>query len=1084
MSSEICFNSGHNLIFYLLNNFKGGDMRFFKFLFVLFILSSLIFAEDFKVLRHPAINPMGTEVAFSYQGDIWTVPIEGGRPFRLTVNDAYEGKPIWSPDGKSIAFSGYRYGNADIFTIPAKGGKSTRLTYHSVSDKITDWTHDNKIIFNSNRNFRQLEWDEEIQAVSVKGGTPYRLMDALGFDATQSPNGRFIAYVRGDCRVAREAYKGSANKDLWLYDIVNDKYIQLTTFEGQDYQPVWVNDEEIYFLSARSKVYNIFKLSIDIDGNPIDKPEQITTFDIDGIWHFDISENGKIVFERIMDLYIMDVNTKEISQLKIDGGTDYKFYAEEEKSYTADVENYHISPDGKYAAVEIHGEIFITENDKEKSKTINVSNSAFRDIEPIWLSEKELLFLSDREGNYDIYMVKSIEDKPLLSTLKHEMLRLTNSEESETGLTISPDKQKISYVRGEGQLIVADLKGGKIKNEEKLLEGWSTPGGISWSPDSKWLAYSLEDLNFNADIYIHAADNSQKPANVSMHPRGDYSPIWSQDGSKLAFLSTRNNQDYDVWYVWLTKEDWQKTKSDWDEEEEKTDEKDEKKEDDKKDKEPKIDPIQIDFKDIYKRTVQVTSQPGDEGAVVFSQDGKTLYYTGINPVNEKYDLYSVQWDKSENKSLTSSGTNPRMISLSNDGKSLFMLQKGSLKKFEISSSETESVAFKARMTINYAMENKQILGEIKRTLGNLFYDPDFHGQDWEKLNKHYYERICNASTKHDFRDMVNIMLGQINASHMGLYGKDRADTETNKTGRLGVEITPEGEGVRVERVIPDTPADRSFSKLYKNDLITEVNGHKIDRSVNFYSLFNSTTDEEVLLTVKNKKKGNREVEIRPVSSVKQKLYNEWVENERKLVDKYSNGRLGYLHIQGMNWTSFERFETEFAAAAQGKEGIVIDVRFNGGGWITDYLMAVLNVKQHAYTIPRGATNSLKNHAQFADYYPYATRLPFVPWTKPSVALCNENSYSNAEIFSHAYKTLGIGKLVGKPTFGAVISTGGKGLIDGSYVRLPFRAWYTKATGKNQELNPAVPDYIIENAPDCKVKNQDAQLKKAVEILLN
>ena len=285
------------------------------------------------------------------------------------------------------------------------------------------------------------------------------------------------------------------------------------------------------------------------------------------------------------------------------------------------------------------------------------------------------------------------------------------------------------------------------------------------------------------------------------------------------------------------------------------------------------------------------------------------------------------------------------------------------------------------------------------------------------------------------------------------------------------------------RVIPDTPADKSFSKLYKGDLITEVNGQKVDDSVNFYSLFNNTTGEKVLLTVKNKENGNREVEIRPVSSLRSELYNEWVENERKLVDEYSGGKLGYLHIKGMDWPSFERFETEFAAAAHGKEGIVIDVRYNGGGWTTDYLMAVLNVKQHAYTIPRGATKSLKNHEEFKDNYPYAERLPFFPWTKPSIAMCNENSYSNAEIFSHAYKTLGIGKLVGKPSFGAVISTGGQGLIDGSYVRVPFRAWYTKATGKNQEIIPAVPDVVLENSPNYRVKNQDEQLKKAVELLL-
>ncbi|MBN2281785.1 MAG: PD40 domain-containing protein [Candidatus Marinimicrobia bacterium] len=1066
-------------------------MRLVKFLFVakfLLLFSSSSMADEFKVIRHPDINNSGTEIAFSYQGDIWTVPVSGGRPFRLTVQEAYESRPKWSPDGKFIAFSGTRYGNNDIFVIPAQGGKSRRLTYHSASDDISDWTHNNVILFNSNRNFRQVEWDEEIQAVSSEGGTPFRLMDALGFDAAQSPNGRFIAYVRGDCRVVREAYQGSANKDLWLFDMVNNQYNQLTTFEGQDYLPVWTSDTEIYFLSARSKVYNIYKLNLDKDGNPLDQPEQITNFNEDGIRHFDVSPGGKIVFERTTDIYLMDADTKDIQKVKIDAGSDYRFYTEKIENFTADVNHYHESPDGKNSVLEIHGEIFITENDKEKSKTINISNCAYRDLGPQWLSEKELLFLSDRGGNYEIYLAKSAEDKPLFKTLKHELLKITQTSADESSLSLSPNRKKIAFVQGEGKLIVADIADGKIQNEVTLLEGWSKPEGITWSPDSKWLAYSREDLYFNSEIYIQAADNSTGPVNISMHPRGDHSPEWSRDGSKLAFLSTRNNQNYDVWYIWLKKEDWQKTKTDWEElEEEKPEEEEKNKKEDKADKEEKkekeVEPIQIDFKDIYKRAVQVTSQPGDEGQVVFSEDGKTIFFTGINPVNEKYDLYCIKWDKSDKKALTSSGADPRMMQLSGDGKYIYVLKKGKLEKWDIGKETFESIAFNAKLKINYEKERMQVLGEIKRTLGNRFYDPEFHGQDWEKLNKHYKEMILSASTKHDFRDMVNAMLGQLNASHMGLYGSDQAKTENESTGRLGIEVTPEARGVKVLRVIPDTPADKNFSKLYVGDLITAVNGIQVTDKINFYSLFTNTTGELVLLRVENREKGEREVEIRPVESLRIPLYNEWVEHSRKLVDQYSKGQLGYLHIQGMDWPSFERFETEFAAAAEGKEGIVIDVRFNGGGWTTDYLMAVLNIKQHAYTIPRGAAKSLKNHEQFKDYYPFAERLPFFPWTKPSVALCNENSYSNAEIFSHAYKTLGLGKLVGKPTFGAVISTGGQGLMDGSYVRVPFRAWYTKATGQNQELVPAVPDFILDNAPDCKVRNQDAQLKKAVEVLL-
>jgi len=227
-----------------------------------------------------------------------------------------------------------------------------------------------------------------------------------------------------------------------------------------------------------------------------------------------------------------------------------------------------------------------------------------------------------------------------------------------------------------------------------------------------------------------------------------------------------------------------------------------------------------------------------------------------------------------------------------------------------------------------------------------------------------------------------------------------------------------------------------------------------------------------------------EVVIWPTNSLSDQRYDAWVEERRRLTDKHSNGKLGYLHIRGMNWTSFERFERELMAAGYGKEGIVIDVRYNGGGWTTDYLMAVLNVKQHSYTIPRGATKNVeKNHARFKDAYPFSERLPLSAWTKPSIAMSNENSYSNAEIFSHAYKALGLGKLVGRPTFGAVISTGSYGLVDGTRVRMPFRGWWVKETGDNMEKVPAIPDIEVFNPPAYKARGIDPQLKRAVAELL-
>ena len=286
------------------------------------------------------------------------------------------------------------------------------------------------------------------------------------------------------------------------------------------------------------------------------------------------------------------------------------------------------------------------------------------------------------------------------------------------------------------------------------------------------------------------------------------------------------------------------------------------------------------------------------------------------------------------------------------------------------------------------------------------------------------------------------------------------------------------------RDIVHSPADKVESKLNVGDQILAINGEAVNQDRNVYKALEGTANTQVLLDVLSSDGNSREVIITPQSTLSTVLYDAWVAERRALTDKYSDGKLGYIHIRGMNWPSFENFERELMASGYGKEGVVIDVRYNGGGWTTDMMMAVLNVRQHSYTVPRGAAADLdKENKKFREHYPYGERLPLSSWTKPSIALCNQNSYSNAEIFSHAFKTLGHGKLVGVPTFGAVISTGGQGLIDGSYVRMPFRAWYVKATGENMEHGPAVPDVIIYNQPDSKVKGNDEQLAKAVDLLL-
>ncbi|NAS30057.1 PDZ domain-containing protein [Flavobacteriaceae bacterium R38] len=1065
-------------------------MRFFLKAFLLPILGLGFVTAQSPLINTPSISPDGKSIAFNFQGDIWTADINGQNAKRITVHEAYDTKPIWSYDGKSIAFQSNRYGNNDIYIIATNGGQPKRITYHSTNDVITDYTKDGDILFATRRNFLQVERETEIHKVNEKGGTPYRFMNSLGFDATVSPNGNFIAFVKGSCRLEREAYRGPANRNIWLYDIKNDSYEQLTTFNGNDFYPQWGDNNTIYFQSSRSGKYNVHRIKIDERGKKEGDISSVSSFKDMGIFSFQISKNGKdLIAVKGDQVYTFDVTSNTSRELKINLDTDYRLDPVVHRRYTNNVGEVVPSPNGKYSALVIRGEIFITENNKEKNRTVNVSNSSYRDRMVSWLDDSTVLFVSDRDGQNDLYVVKSDDPNQtdLFKSLKHKVIRLTKTGEEESNPVISPDGKSVAFLRGRGKLIVASInKEGRLSNEKTLLNGWDTPAGISWSPDSKWLAYNLSDLDFNGEIYIHKADNSKKPVNVSVHPKQDINPIWSKDGKKLVFSSNRNNNDYDVWFVWLNKADWEKTTQDWEEE---SISKSEKNKGKSKDSE-EVKPITIDFDNLYERQVQVTSYTGGEFAQAISKDGKTIYYTTGNGsrgnAQTEADLYKIKWNGDDRKALTISNSRPSNIAVNKNYTHLYLTRgRGNVSRINLSNDKSENLPVSAKIDVNYQEEANQIFEEAWKAINDGFYDPDFHGQNWTALKKKYKPLAMKASTRSDFQTVFNWLLGQINASHMGLRGGERReDLQREVTGLLGLELKPQANGsLKVEKVIENMPADRSSSKIESGDIITSVNGKKLSGNDNFYGWLTGTSNEKIYLTVK---RGNAtsEVVIRPKSNNRIENYNSWVKERKRLTEQYSNGRLGYIHIQGMNWISFERFERELTAAGLGKEGIVIDVRYNGGGWTTDYLMTVLSVKQHAYTVPRGAAKNLKNeHKKFINHYPFSERLPLTSWTKPSIALTNHTSYSNAEIFAHAYKTLGIGKVVGEATFGAVISTGGRGLIDGSAVRMPFRGWYVKATESNMELGPAVPDVTAINAPDDKAKNKDTQLKKAVDELL-
>ena len=1053
-------------------------------LLLLFCLSSFLLTAQEKTLLHtPAIAPDGQSISFSFQGDIWTMDLDQRQPIRLTIHEAYESNPVFSADGTQLAFESNRFGNADIFTIPAGGGRPERLTYHSTGDELSQWTGSGDLYFTTDRNYQQVSWDEEIYKVSENGGTPVRVAGATGEQPALSPNGRYLAFVRGACRYAREAYQGSANNDIWIYDTENETYHQITTNLGNDFMPRWKSDGELLFISPRNNRYNLRQIRL---GEDLEAAEDnyLTDFSEEGVRHFDVA-GDKIIMERGASLWLKD-GAASAERLEIEIATDYRFDLNKTEKYSSDAEQYDIAPSGEYVCLLIKGEVFVQKLDKEEKRTVNLSDHPYREKKALWLNDSAIIFNSDRNGGqYDLYSVTSADpNKPnLWKSLKHQVTRLTETEADELDFWLSPDGSEIVYQEGPRKLVKAEISAGEISSKETLLDAWNMPREIQWSPDGKYLAYSRPDLNFNSEIYIHPLEGDSDPVNVSMHPRGDRSPFWSPDGSKLGFLSARNNSDYDLWFAWLNRDDWLKTKEDLEEG---------LYYDKEKDTTKPTENVDIDLDNIYMRLEQVTSLAGNESRVLIGKKGEKFYFTAGSPSASGYDLFSIKYDGSEIKQITKGGTRPRDLQWGPDYKKIYYNKSGVVYSVNPAKGKSQRFSYQARIEHDKLQERKQIFNEVWKLLNQNFYDPDFHGRDWDSLRNRYEERVMSASTNQDFRNMINLMLGQVNASHMGYYNAGEEETQSNRTGLLGAEVRPVKNGLEVLRVVRNSPADRPHSKLVPGDVITAVNGMEVTSETNIYAMLNDYSGDQVLLRIDPAKadverpyvEESNEVVIRPTYSIRRELYEEWVQERKKLTEKYSDGKLGYIHIQGMDMNSFERFERELTASGAGKEGIIIDVRFNGGGWTTDYLMAVLNVRQHAYTVPRGATDNLtEKHPDFSDYYPYSERLPLSWWTKPAAALCNESSYSNAEIFSHAFKNLGHGPLIGQPTFGAVISTGGTRLMDGSFVRLPFRGWYVKKTGENMEKDPAVPDILVENPPNAREMQEDPQLRKAVERLL-
>lgn len=1098
-------------------------------------------AEPVRLANNPALSPDGAVLAFDYNGDVWTVPAGGGVARPLTRHPARDRQPKFSPDGKEIAFISDRSGSPQVHVMSAAGGAPRQVTHHTAGFTLQEWAPDGRLLVGAARDnyWRHAERFFLVSPTARKGEEP--LFDDYGVYGSLSPDGRQLLFVREGAPWWRKGYHGSQAAQIWLYGLDSKTFRKVLSDDSGCLWPLWKPDGKgFYYVGGQSGSFNLREH--DLQSN---QDRQLTHFTDDSVVYPCVSRDGStVVFRHLFDLYRLRPAAGG-EPVKLDITLDSDLAGERiERRVVRQASDAAFTADGLEIAMIAGGDLWVM--DTELKEPVAVTKTAEEERSPVFSPDgQSLLFIADRDAGSDVYKAtRGDKAKPWWQNEKFNVERLTRDAEAKSEVRFSPEGSKISYTAGRGDLWVADADGG---NAKKLVPSWNRLD-YDWSPDGRWIVYAQDDADFNRDIWVLPVNGSAKPFNLSRHPYNDTEPVWSPDGKLIAFTGRRGLNDVDIHYVWLRAEDDEKSGRDRSLEKalEKINkartagpgrrgQRDDAGEGDAKPgdggpaaKKPAVPPVVIDFDKIHERVHRITIPDSTESGLFWSPDSKKLAFTGTVdgrratytvdiPDDLKPKLLSAQtgshahWLKQGNQIVwlsnglpagftpppAGAAAAPAADPTGNRGGGRGGPRRGAAPAPSTpAASETDAPSgyrFQALQRVDLRQRNRAAFDLCWRTMKDNWYDGRLGNRDWDAVRRKYLDAAEQAPDGEAFTTVVQLMLGELNGSHLGFTpagaagappGRGPRATPEEPTGpnwseetaHLGVRFKADaaGPGLTVRDVLPGGPADQKRSRISAGELVLSVDGMPVGPETDLTTVLNGPLARDVHLRVRGTDGKERDVTLRPISYNRARtlLYEAWLEGNRKAVEKLSNGTLGYLHISAMDATSFLKFEEELYAAAAGKEGLVIDVRENGGGSTADHLLTALSQPVHAITIPRGGEPG----------YPQDRKV-YATWNKPVVVLCNQNSFSNAEIFSHAIKTLKRGKLVGVPTAGGVVSTGAVTIMDVGTLRLPFRGWFLVGDGEDMELNGAVPDFVVWPQPGEMPQGKDVQLAKGVEVLL-
>lgn len=1043
-------------------------------------------------MRHPAISPNGKTIAFSYQGDIFTVPSSGGTAKQITSNAAFDSYPVWSPDGNHIAFASNREGSIDVWVMDANGGIPKRVTTNSGSEYPLRWKDNYTIMFKASimptaKSIIFAGSYPQVYTVGMDGGRP-KLFSDITMDALDINASGDVLYIdrKGYEDEWRKHHRSPITRDVWLKS--GDSFRKLTTFDGEDRDPVWSADgKSFYYLSEQSGTLNIYHRTLD------GKETQITNHEKNPVRFLSAATDGTLCYGYDGEIYtVRKGGQPQKTAIRIAADTEGKELIRQIRNSGA--YNIKLSPNGKEIGFVMHGDVYVTSIEYRTTKQITNTPEQERyiDFSP---DGRTIIYDSERNGVWQIYAttMKNKDEKQFAYATELVEERLTQSDQTSFQPKFSPDGKQIAFWENRGTLRVMDAKGKNVKTamDGKFVYSYSD-GDIdfTWSPDSKWLLSSYIGVGGwnNSDIALVNASGNGEIHNLTESGYNESNAKWVLDGKAMLFCSDRAGYrshgswgaEYDAYLMFFDLEAYERYRMNKEERalaKENMTEKEKKKEEKKEEKEKKemekpeakeMEPLKFDLENCRDRIVRLTVTPSFLGDILLDKDGENIYY---NVAFEKgMDLWHRDLMTGNTELLIKNVGNGEMM-FDKSYKEIYLAADGGIKKVTPQSKAVKNIEFEAQFNYQPYKERAYMFDHVWRQVKDKFYDKNIHGVDWEGYRKTYERFLPYINNNHDFQEMLSEMLGELNASHTGArYSGSWASLQTASLG-LFFDEDYTGDGLKIAEVIKGSEIACKQTDVKSGCIIEKIDGTEIKAGMDYFPLLDGKIGKPVRLTIRPKSGRSFDVTTKGMSmnAVDDLLYKRWVDRNRQLVDSLSGGRLAYVHVRAMNSESFRTVYRELLSDKnRNREAVIVDDRHNGGGWLHDDLCTLLNGKEYQNFMPRGN---------------YIGRDPFNKWTKPSCVLICEDDYSNGHGFPMVYKTLGIGKLIGTPVAGTMTAVWWETMIDNTMVFGIPQVGCMTLDGKYAENTQLNPDITVYNTPEDFLNGNDRQLKAAIEEMM-